>query len=389
MRIALRTSGGRGEYEIAGTHGDIGLGDVLDSRIVLQLFPSQNVETNNIIRRVQGKPRIRLVTPRKDKHIYLILADVLMLPKPKREVGRTPRGKLQFTENNYSVTSIQFDIVSFKDGRLVIQPSDLILENFDSDLARIDILERMRILLDVWSIAKSRKGLASQLLVKHRKAVLNGDLEMLQQVTKAVRGHLGVEDPLREILRSFSLLDQYAYWPGVHRNDAEESIIEENQMPISEASKLRIRQWRMQASRGAEGRKFSQNVKIAYGNRCLLTGYFLPKSDICLSSGVDSAHILPWADHGINEVNNGICLSKLCHWAFDNGIVQISYARKTSLYNVSISNAVHNAENKGEIDLSPFKKLVGNVPPSRLPANKNLWPSSDYLDAYNASLGHS
>ena len=388
MHITLRTSGGRGEYEIAGTHDNISLGDVLDSRIVLQLFPGQNVETNNIIRRVQGKTRIRLVTPRKDKHIYLILADILMMPKPKREVSITPIGKLQLTENNYSVTTIQFDIVSFKDGRLVIQPSDLILANSVYDLARIDILERMRILLDAWSIAGSRKDLVSQLLVRHRDAVLKGDLEMLQQITKEIRKRFDIEDPLREILKSFSLLDQYTYWLGVHRNDAEESIIEENRMPIPEASKLRIRQWRMQASRGAEGRKFSQSVKIAYGNRCLLTGYFLPKSDICLNSGVDSAHILPWADHGINEVNNGVCLSKLCHWAFDNGIVHISYARKTDLYNVSISDAVFNAESKGEIDLSPFKKLVGNVPLDRLPANKSLWPSPDYLDAYNASLGY-
>lgn len=85
MRIALRTSGGRGEYEISGTHGNLGLSDVLDSRIVLQLFPGQNIETNNIIKRVQGKTRIRLVTPREDKHIYLILSDILLMPKPKEK----------------------------------------------------------------------------------------------------------------------------------------------------------------------------------------------------------------------------------------------------------------------------------------------------------------
>lgn len=386
MRIALRTSGGRGEYEISGTHGNLGLSDVLDSRIVLQLFPGQNIETNNIIKRVQGKTRIRLVTPREDKHIYLILSDILLMPKPKREIGITPTGKLQLTENNYSITSIQFDIVSTQNNILTIQPSDLILANSEYDLARIDILERMRILLDVWAVASQKNDLISNLLVRHREAVLHGNLPDLYQVTKELRSHFDIEDPLREILRSFSLIDQYTYWLGVHRNDVENSIIEENPMPILEASKLRIRQWRMQASRGAEGRKFSQNVKTAYSNRCLLTGYFLPKSDICLSSGVDAAHILPWADHGINEINNGICLSKLCHWAFDNGIVKILYDRNSGLYKVSIPDNVLETEINGLIDLRPFKNLVGSIPLERLPANKNYWPSPDYLDAYNKSL---
>lgn len=387
MRIALRTSGGRGEYEIAGTHGNVGLGDVLDSIIYLQLFPGKLIQTNNVIRRVQGKTRIRLLTPRKDMHIYLILADILLMPKPKREISITPIGKLQLTENNYSVTSIQFDIVSTEGGNLVIQPSDLILANSDYDLARIDILERMRILLDVWASVETRSDMLSQLIARHRDSILRGDITGLQQITKEIRSHFDIEDPLREILRTFSLLDQYTYWLGIHRNDVEASIIEENPMPIAEASKLRIRQWRLQAIRGTEGRRFSQNIKDVYGNRCLITGYFLPKSKVCLSSGVDSAHILPWADHGINEVTNGICLSKLCHWAFDNGIIKIAYSNISKRYVVSIPDSVSKAEHEGLIDLSPFKSLVGPIPISRLPANKQHWPSPIYLDAYNKAQG--
>ena len=261
----------------------------------------------------------------------------------------------------------------------------MVLANSDYDLARIDILERMRILLDVWAKAGERNDMLSQLLTKHRFSVISGDLISLQQTAKEIRQHFDIEDPLREILRNFSLIDQYTYWLGVHRNDVEESIIEENSMPISEASRLRIRQWRLQAIRGPEGRKFSQNVKTAYGNRCILTGYYLPKSGVCLSSGVDSAHILPWADHGINDINNGLCLSKLCHWAFDNGIIKISHSPKTNRYTVFIPDLVLGAERDGQIDLNPFKSLVGNIPAERLPTNKAHWPSPDYLHAYNLS----
>ena len=307
------------------------------------------------------------------------------MPKPKRELGITPIGKLQLTENNYSITSIQFDIVSNSSGKLIIQPSDLVLSNSDYDLARIDILERMRILLDVWAKAGERNDILSQLLTKHRLSVIRGDLISLQQTTKEIRKHFDIEDPLREILRNFSLIDQYTYWLGVHRNDVEESIVEENPMPITEASRLRVRQWRLQATRGSEGRKFSQNVKAAYGNRCILTGYYLPKSDVCLSSGVDSAHILPWADHGINNINNGLCLSKLCHWAFDNGIIKISHSSKSNHYSVFIPDVVLDAERDGQIDLAPFKGLVGNISVARLPVNKAHWPSPEYLYAYNLS----
>lgn len=386
MHIALRTSGGRGEYEIAGTHGNVARGDVIDSKIILQLFPGQNIETNNVVRMLQGKPRIRLKETSKDRHAYLILADILLMPKPKRELAKTPIGKLQLTENNYSISFIQFDIITLKAGNLFIHPSNLVLANSDNDRARIDVVERLRILLDVWATARQHSDFMAQLLLKHRDAVLQGDLDDLKNITNEIRKNFGVEDPLREVLRDFSLIDQYTYWLGMHTNDVEESIIEENPMPISEASKLRIRQWRMQATRGAEGRKFGEKVKDAYGNRCFLTGYFLPKSDVCLTPGVDAAHILPWAEHGINKVSNGICLSKLCHWAFDNGIIRISYTRQKGLYSVSIPRRVLTAESEGKIDLRPFKCLVGNVPGERLPSNKEDWPAPYYLEAYNKTL---
>lgn len=386
MRIALRTSGGRGEYEIAGSHGDISLSDVLDHEIHLQIFPNKTIGSKNWIRRLQGKTRIRLDDPRRDSHIYLALSNILLMPKPKRELGITPGGKLQLTENNYSVTSIQFDIVKLDSSSLVIQPSDLILENSEYDLARIDVLERMRILLDVWAKASTRSDNLSQQLLLHRDSVLSGDLNSIKTHAQHLRVQFGIEDPLREILRSYSLLDQYTYWLGVHRNDVEGSIVEENTTPIVEAAQDRIRQWRLQASRGSQGAKFGRDVKLAYQNRCLFTGYYLPKSSICSTAGVDSAHILPWAGYGINKIENGICLSKLCHWAFDSGILNLWFIKSKSLYELTLSGTALEAETNGLISLEAFKPLVGTIPSDRLPAVRNHWPSPQYLDEYNSSL---
>jgi hypothetical protein len=384
MRIALRTSGGRGEYELAGSHDDTSVSDVIDHEILLQILPNNIVQSNNWVRRSQGKPRIRLKDPIKDSHIYLIISNILLMPKPKRELGITPIGKLQLTENNYCVTSIQFDLVKVDSSSFIIQPSDLILSNSEFDLARIDVLERMRILLDVWAKASTMQDELSTLLLQHRDAVLSGNLVALQSLSKTIRLMFGIEDPLREILRHYSLLDEYTYWLGVHRNDVEASIIEENMTPIQETTKERVRQWRLQASRGSQGAKFSREVKVAYRNRCLFTGYHLPKSSICNASGVDSAHILPWAAYGINEIQNGICLSKLCHWAFDHGILILRYVKEQSCYEIIVSTGALEAERNGMISLEAFKPLQGVIPNERLPKNRSEWPSSKYLDEYNA-----
>jgi HNH endonuclease len=383
MRIALRTSGGRGEYEIAGSHCGTSVSDVIDHEILLQMLPNNIIRSNNWVRRSQGKPRIRLKDSTKDSHIYLIISNILLMPKPKRELGITPIGKLQLTENNYCVTSIQFDLVNIGSSSLVIQPSDLILSNSEFDLARIDILERMRILLDIWAKASTRQDELSTLLLQHRDGVLSGDLVALQALSKKIRAMFGIEDPLREILRNYSLLDEYTYWLGIHRNDVEASIIEENTIPIQETTKEHVRQWRLQASRGSQGAKFSREVKMAYQNRCLFTGYHLPKSSICNTSGVDSAHILPWAAYGINEIQNGICLSKLCHWAFDNGILVLRYIKERSYYELSVSAGALDAERNGMISLEAFKSLQGVIPNERLPENRSEWPSSNYLEEYN------
>lgn len=388
MRIALRTSGGRGEYEVSGSHGEVKVSDIFDHHIVLELLPGKNIETNNFIRHLQGKPRIRLANPGADRHIYLILADALLLPKPKREISATPGGKLQLVDNNYSIVSIQFDIVRIAGDVLVIQPTDLVLSNSEMDLARIDIIERMRILIDVWG--KSAKGTdaLSGRVAKHRVALMSGDEKALHEEAEAIRRLMyDSEDPLRQIVSSYGLIDQYTYWMGIHRNNVELAIIEDDHdlTDPREAARNRVKAWRMQAMRGSDGSRFSQRVKIAYNNTCLFTGYYLPKTNVTGSAGVDSAHILPWAGYDLNEVRNGLCLSKLCHWAFDAGILMLDFNESKTEYILAITQAAAAAEKQRLIDLTAFRALEGKIPYSRLPKDTANWPSPALLKEYNKS----
>jgi hypothetical protein len=385
MRIALRTSGGRGEYELAGSHGDISVTDVIDHELTIQIFPNSVLPTGNFIRRLQGKPRIRLGDGGGLRHIYLVLADVLLLPKPKRELSKTPGGKIQLTDYNYSISSIQFDVVSTRNNRLTIQPTNLMISNSSDNLARLDVLERLRIILDVWSRAADRADGLGLLLHDHSSAVSAGDLENIKSTANEIRKKYENGDPLREILRDLSLMDQLTYWVGVHAASLEE-VCDDDPTPPATAIEKRIREWRLQASRGAAGRKFSEEVKMAYSHTCLFTGDFLPKSDYVSKAGVDSAHILPWAQYDINSVTNGICLNKLCHWAFDQGVLRLDYIKSKSEYILTLGVRALKAEKEGLICLDGFKGLVGALPQSRLPSDRKLWPDPTYLEQYNDSL---
>jgi hypothetical protein len=157
----------------------------------------------------------------------------------------------------------------------------------------------------------------------------------------------------------------------------------EDDVSPTEARLERVKQWRQIALRGAAGEKFRNQVRISYDFRCLFTGQRLPKTDETESAGVDAAHILPWSSHNINAVSNGICLNKLCHWAFDAGIVKLSFDSSVNAYFVQIPEKIRKAAEKVSFDLGYFEGFVGAIEQGRLPKNSKLWPSPRYLDDLN------
>lgn len=99
---------------------------------------------------------------------------------------------------------------------------------------------------------------------------------------------------------------------------------------------------------------------------------------------MDGAHILPWARYDLNSLTNGLCLNKLCHWAFDAGVVRIDYAR--GQYVTSIPERVAVEAGPGGMDLAYFEAVTGPIPEERLPPDPSQWPSPTYLERLNAEL---
>lgn len=390
MRIALRTSGGRGEYEIAGSHESIRVHDVFDRQIVLELLPGFRFPSNNFIRHTQGKPRIRLLDPHSDSHVYLILAAILLLPKPKREIGATPGGKLQIYKDNFSVMSIPFDVVELTTAELVISPTQMVMSNSTFDSVRLDVIERLRIVMTCWEAATKESSALINAITQHKNAFNSRDVKAIISAAESIRlANIEPDDPLRHITKDLNLpnLDEIMGL-GVHFTETEEAMAlgEENLEELKDAARKRIKVWQQVASRGAAGAKFSIEVRQAYNHTCLFTGMRLPKTPATGSSGVDAAHILPWAEYNLNAISNGLCLSKLCHWAFDAGILLLNYDTPTSSYGIALSAAALEAESAGLLKLDGLKDIQGIVSTSLLPKDSANWPNPSFLKVYNEAL---
>lgn len=390
MRIALRTGGGRGEYEIAGNHESICVNNTFNCQIILELLPGLKFPTNNFVRHTQGKPRIRLTSPHNDYHIYLILAAILLLPKPKRQISATPGGKLQIYKDNFSVISIPFDVVQLLDNNLIVSPTQMVLSNSTCDSVRLDVIERLRIVMTCWDAASKQNSTLANAIVQHEKAFNNCDVTAMINAAESIRlANIEPDDPLRHITKDLNLpnLDELM-WLGIHINDIEEAMAlgEENFEELKEAARNRIKVWQQVALRGAAGAKFSNEVRQAYNHTCLFTGMQLPKTSATGSSGVDAAHILPWAKYELNTISNGLCLSKLCHWAFDAGILQLSYDTHKSNYKITLSASALTAESTGLIKLHGLKDVQGVVSTSLLPKDSANWPNPSFLKVYNEAL---
>jgi putative restriction endonuclease len=116
----------------------------------------------------------------------------------------------------------------------------------------------------------------------------------------------------------------------------------------------------------ARDQGFRRIVVKAYDHRCALCGVRIITSE--QHTVVDAAHIIPWCRSQNDDIRNGMALCKLCHWAFDEGMMGVSES-----YAVITSR---------QIDTDP------NVPGFLLtlsgcsiipPADRELWPAQQYL----------
>jgi hypothetical protein len=282
------------------------------------------------------------------------------------------------------MTAIQVDVAKHNNESVVFRPTNLLLENNDDVQAQVDFTARMARVLRLWEAAAHQDSPLAESIRELSAAIREEDpdykeIERWSQRIATLLDTTGDVLPLAEEALTVQALPERRVLP----QETRDAFGLDDAVSPQEALITRIKKWRKQAERGASGRKFSRDVSIAYDYRCLFTGQRLPRLELTASSGVDSAHILPWTAYDLNSVNNGLCLNKQCHWAFDQGILRLDFDSACNTYVLGVPADVHNAAVSASFDISFFESLAGPIPQERLPQSTAQWPAPKYIQELN------
>lgn len=363
----------------------MGVTDLVGRGLLFELTPELIVAGHSAVRRAQGKPRIRLDDPRDFRHAYRLLAAVLLLPQPRRALRDTTGDSDFLYDGQYAVTDIDVDIAKIGDATVVLRPTTLWLSNALGVSRSVDFPQRMSQIQSLWDAAQAQEGLLCALIREHEKVILAGDHKKIVEAAAEIRrSHGNSGDSLDELARR---LDAVSEAPAISApTDVVPLETIDDEVEPDEAARRAIARWRRSVVRGAQGRAFSQNVRAEYRDRCALSGDFLPKLPSTASAGVDGAHILPWARYELNMISNGICLNKLCHWAFDAGVIRIDFDVRQGEYVMSIPERVRSEALPVEMSLDYFASLEGPIPTDQLPGDVSKRPSPKYLERLNGEV---
>lgn len=111
---------------------------------------------------------------------------------------------------------------------------------------------------------------------------------------------------------------------------------------------------------------FRRAVVTTYDHRCALCGVRIVTAEG--HTVVDAAHIVPWSVSNNDDIRNGMALCKLCHWAFDKGMMGVSEG-----YKIITSRQISADPNVPGFLLTLSGR--GIIPP----VDSDLWPGQEYL----------
>ncbi len=116
----------------------------------------------------------------------------------------------------------------------------------------------------------------------------------------------------------------------------------------------------------ARDQGFRRVVVSTYNHRCALCGLRIVTPEG--HTAVDAAHIVPWSKSQNDDIRNGMALCKLCHWAFDEGMVGVSQE-----FRVITSRQIGTDPNvPGVLQTLSGRNILS-------PTERALWPAQEYL----------
>lgn len=327
MHIGFQKSGdaggGRGEYEVVGSHSGYKAGDLEGWRFNLRWPDGVVRETGlELEQGGSGKPRLRS----RQVPAYQIgkmVAAMLLLPDPRRERRKTTELLPVATSKGYVLSGLgfgpttEFDPVTYL---VTIDPTFVKLANLlETEL--IGVEKRWSRVVTVYAAAEQYAPSVRAELDRHRAFLAAGkivDIELakivnslLRQMGLAYPAFARTHDPLPELERIAGIV------PSVGPSLPPPDELGEDEPEVSARA---AHQYRLAKVRGPGHRAFSIAVREAYGHRCAFCGGRyggVPGS----RSGLEAAHILAWSKYDLDVPHNGMSLCKTHHWAFDAGLI--------------------------------------------------------------------
>ena len=385
MHIGFRTSGGRGEYEVVGSHSGYNALDLEGWNFSMR-WPDGIVRDTGLWLdpAESGKARLRsMLTPQ--VQIGRIVAPMLLLPDPTRAYRNTPTTLPIAVAKQYSLTEVGFGAESEFSGvadLVTFVPSFVKIANQrHSDV--VGVTARWARLVAVYAQAAVLPTTLQALVKSHQDFLASGDV-VNQRLTTIVTN----------IDKQLALTRGITFVPNTDPLPALESLLgisppagptlpppDQLGEDAPDVSVRAAHQYRLTRIRGQAGRKFSESVREAYRHRCAFCGAKFGGID-SIRSGVDAAHILAWSKHDLDIVQNGIALCKLHHWAFDAGIMLP--VKIGSEYVVRFTDRASRLDNVSRAQLGVDGQ---KIPREWLPAEASMRPSPKYLERLYADLG--
>jgi len=119
---------------------------------------------------------------------------------------------------------------------------------------------------------------------------------------------------------------------------------------------------------------FRRAIVNCYDHRCALCGVRIVTPDG--HTAVEAAHIKPWSQFNDDDVRNGMALCRLCHWAFDEGLMSVD-----DKYQVLTSRQMSTTPNAAGFLMT----LAGR--PIIAPLDRDFWPDLARLSWHRVHIG--
>lgn len=125
-------------------------------------------------------------------------------------------------------------------------------------------------------------------------------------------------------------------------------------------------------TRGIAQSMFRDALLKAYGWKCGFT-------ELSFTSGLQAAHIVPWAKASHTErldVRNGILLNSFHHSLFDQGLITITDDHKIYFFDPEMSDGPYS-------DFDEMLTVGLHMKPMNLPKNPEHWPLAEYIQRHH------